>query len=130
MKISKEARRAARKLFRECFVQGRMDETRVRTAVSAVASQKPRRYLGILHALEKLVKHDLSQRLLVVESASALDPQRLREIQSRVETRFATPLILRQQTNPSLIGGLRIKVGSNVWDGSVAARLQQLEIAN
>jgi F-type H+-transporting ATPase subunit delta len=28
--------------------------------------------------------------------------------------------------NPALLGGLRIKVGSDVYDGSVEARLQSL----
>ena len=130
MKISKEARRAARKLFRECFVQGRMDESRIRALVSALATQKPRHFLGILTSLEKLVKHDLDQRALLVETPIACDEPRLREIEAQVQRRFTAPLIMRHQVNPALIGGMRIKVGSDVWDGSIAARLNQLEVKN
>jgi F-type H+-transporting ATPase subunit delta len=36
-------------------------------------------------------------------------------------------LNLSFHVNPALVGGLRVKVGSDVYDGSVAARLQKLE---
>ena len=36
-------------------------------------------------------------------------------------------LILTGQTRPELLGGIRVKVGSDVWDGSVKARLESLK---
>jgi hypothetical protein len=42
MKITKEARRTSRQLFRACMVDGKLDEARVRTVVSSVANSKPR----------------------------------------------------------------------------------------
>jgi len=46
MKISKQARRDAKQLFRSCLSKGVLDEQRVRDTVSAVAKGKPRGYLG------------------------------------------------------------------------------------
>lgn len=127
MKISKEARRAARKLFRACFVDGRMEEERVRSAVKAVTESKPRHYLAILSAFERLVKSETHKFTMHVESSHSLDEARLREIQARVQTRFVSSLTASHSVNAALIGGLRLKVGSDVWDGSVAARLAQLQ---
>jgi len=36
-------------------------------------------------------------------------------------------LVFAFSQNPSLIGGLRVQVGSDVFDGSVQARLADLE---
>ena len=41
--------------------------------------------------------------------------------------KYGKDLTFDFQTNPDLLGGMRVKVGSDVWDGSVRARLQQLE---
>ena len=54
MKISKEARRTSRQLFRACLVDGKLDESRVRNVVSQVASRKPRGYISILDAFARL----------------------------------------------------------------------------
>ncbi len=130
MKTNKETRRAVKKLFRTCLVNGQMDEKRVRAVVSAVAAQKPRYYLGILSAIEKLVKMETQKHSLHVETATSLEENRLHEIHTRVQSRFTVPLTASHSVNPILIGGIRIQVGSDVWDGSVAARLRQLEVKN
>jgi len=53
MKISKEARRLSRQLFRVCLVDGKLDESRVRQVVSKVAESKPRGFIGILDNFKK-----------------------------------------------------------------------------
>ncbi|MBI4027984.1 MAG: F0F1 ATP synthase subunit delta [Verrucomicrobia bacterium] len=130
MKIRKEARRAARKLFRGCMANDQLDESRVRTVFSAVAQAKPRYYLGILAAIEKLLRSETQKHTLVLESAAPLDAFRRSELESRIQARFRPQLTMRHRVNPTLIGGLRVQVGSNVWDGSIAARLNQLEVEN
>jgi len=130
MKTTKETRRAVKKLFRACIVNGQMDEKRVRAVVSAVAAQKPRYHLGILSAIEKLVKMETQKRSLHVVTALPVEENRLREIHTHVQSRFPAPLTASHSINPALIGGLRIKVGSDVWDGSIAARLGQLKMKN
>ena len=72
MKISKQAQREARQLFRSCQVNGLLDENRVRQAVSLLLAQKPRGYVGILSRLHRLVKLDLEQHAARVESATPL----------------------------------------------------------
>ncbi len=130
MKTSKEARRAARKIFAVCFVGGRLDEARARSAFSAVIAAKPRGYLGILQEMQRRLKSEVAKSQMVIESAVPMDEARLRQIQDETQAHFKMNLEVASSVNPALIGGLRIRVGSNVWDGSVAARLQQLGIEN
>jgi F-type H+-transporting ATPase subunit delta len=127
VKISKQARRDAKTLFQTCKVAGVLDDNRVRQAVSAVIERKPRGFAGILHHLQRLVKLDLDRRNAVVESPTALTPALQESVRANLARKHGAGLNLTFTLNPALIGGLRIRVGSDVYDGSVQARLAGLE---
>ena len=126
MKITKQARRDAKQLFRSCVNNGVLDENRVRQAVQAVVAQKPRGYIAILSQLHRLVKLDLERRTARVESAAALSPEQRTTVEGSLAWKYGTGLDVSFVQNPALIGGLRIQVGSDVYDGSVRARLESL----
>ena len=127
MKISKQARRDAKSLFQTCKVNGLLEDNRARQAVSAVIAQKPRGYVAILHHFQRLVKLDLDRRTARVENAVETPPDLMNSIRANLERRYGSGLNISFGINPALIGGLRIKVGSDVYDGSVKARLEALK---
>lgn len=126
MKITKEARRTSRQLFRACMVNGKLDESSVRKVVSTVAGSKPRGYIGILDAFARLVANEVDRQRAAVESATPLAPATQTELQASLSKKYGRPLTLDFSVNPELLGGIRVKVGSDVWDGSVKARLKAL----
>ena len=127
MKISKLAQREARQLFRACHVNGLLDESRVRQTVALLVEKKPRSYVEILTRLHRLVKLDLEQRAACVESAVPLSADLQAEVAGRLKAIYGDGLDLTFAQNPSLIGCLRIQVGSDLFDGSVKMRLEKLE---
>ena len=127
MKISKQVRRDAKQLFKSCLVNGLLDENRARQAVQQLIELRPRGYLAILSHFERLVKLDVERRTAKVESAVPLDQDIQSEIQNGLTRRYGQGLAISFSQNPALIGGLRIKVGSDVYDGSVQARLNALQ---
>jgi F-type H+-transporting ATPase subunit delta len=129
MKISKQARRDAKQLFRNCLINGLLDENRVRQAVQAVIARKPRGYVGILSQLQRLVKLDLDRRTALVESATVLSTDQKTAVDVDLNRRYGVGLNISYSQNPALIGGLRIQVGSDVYDGSVQGRLENLREA-
>ena len=127
MKISKQARRDAKQLFRSCRVNGVLDEAKVRRIVQQVIASKPRGYIPILAHFQRLLKLDFDRRTARVESPVPLaDPQQA-AIKANLAHRYGEGLIFAFTQNPSLIGGLRVQIGSDVFDGSVEARLAALE---
>jgi len=126
MKISKQARRDAKQLFQSCRVNGLLDEARARQAVQAVITQKPRGYVAVLSHFQRLVKLDLDRRTARVENAVETPPALMETIKSNLARRYGPGLNVTFWVNPALIGGLRIKVGSDVYDGTVHARLARL----
>lgn len=126
MKISKQARRDGKALFNTCKVNGVLDENRVRQAVAAVIAQKPRGYVGILSHFQRLVKLDIERRTARIESATQLSEALAASVKANLAQRYGQGLSVNFAVNPALIGGLRVKVGSDVFDGSVRARLDAL----
>jgi F-type H+-transporting ATPase subunit delta len=127
MKITKQARRDAKQLFNACKVGGLLDEPRVRKVVGAVIELKPRGYVGILSHFHRLVKLDLERRTARVESAVPASDALMQSVRANLSQRYGPGLDMSFAVNPALIGGLRVKVGSDVFDGSVKARLNALE---
>jgi F-type H+-transporting ATPase subunit delta len=127
MKISKQARRDAKELFRACVVNSLLDEGRARQAVTQVIAQKPRGWAGILSHFQRLVKLDLERRTAKVESASSLTPELQANVKQQLERIYGNGLNISFAQNLALLGGMRIKVGSDVYDGSVQARLMALQ---
>ena len=127
MKISKQARRGAKELFRSCLVDGVLDENRARQIVAKVVESKPRGYVAILSHFQRLVKLEIERRTARIESAQPLSPGIESDVRERLERIYGRGLNVSFGVNPALIGGLRIKVGSDVYDGSVQSRLNALQ---
>lgn len=127
MKVTREIRRMARELFRLSLVNGRLAGSRTREISDRLAAEKPRGYIGILKEFTRLVRLELDRRHAVVESAEPLDAQAAAGLEQTLRTQFGSDITIEFRTNPSLIAGLRVKLGSDVWDGSVKARLATLE---
>jgi F-type H+-transporting ATPase subunit delta len=127
MKISKQAQRDARQLFRNCQVDGLLDESRVRQTFALVLAQKPRRYIEILSRLQRLVKLDVERHAARVESAVPLPANLQQDVASRIKKNYGAGVDISFSQNPALLGGLRIKIGSDLYDGSIRTRLEQLE---
>src|SRR5580658_3661415 len=130
MKIPKQSRREARELFRSCLSGGGLDENRVRSVVRRVAAGKPRGYLAILTHFQRLVRLEISRRTAKIESATALSSQMQMEIQADLSRRYGAGLAFSFLQNPTLIGGVRVQVGGDVYDGTVAGRLNELRNKN
>ena len=126
MKVSKDARKLSRSLFRASFTGGRLDRARVEAVLKVVAARKPRHTLETLKDYERLIRMELTRRHALIESATALDPTASEAILGDLKRRFGEDITHEIKVNPALIGGIRVQLGSDVWDGSISGRLELL----
>ena len=127
MKTNKQAAREAKQLFRLCVSNGLLDAGRVRQVVERVIRSQYRGYLAVLAHFRRLVKLDQERHTAEVESATPL-PEDLRAgVQADLERLYGPGMDIQVAIRPSLIGGMRVKVGSDVYDGSVQSELAALE---
>ena len=126
MKLTKEARILSKELYRSSFINGKLDDARVRTLANEVASRKPRHYIDVLKNFLRLIRLETEKHHAIVESATPLDPQTAVKVVTDLKLKYGSDLTTDFKINPGLLGGLRIKIGSDVWDGSVRNRLTRL----
>ena len=129
MKISKVAANTARRLFGLCQTGGRLDDAKLRTVFTSLAQTKPRDYRAILAALQRLTRLELERRKVTVESAVELDEATRQRVLAGLARQYGADLVAEYQVNPALLGGLRIRVGNDVFEGSVQGRLDRLAAA-
>lgn len=127
MKASKDALRVARGLMRLSIVDGRIDKDRVAKIIKRIKEEKPRGHLGILTTYSRLLRLEVQKKQAVVESAEELGAQTGNDVLEDLRRKYGDDLTAEFKVNPDLIGGMRVKVGSDVWDGSVRARLEALK---
>ena len=126
MKGTKQSRRFAKQLFKSSQVNGQLDADRTQKSVQLLIEQKPRGYFGILQHLHRLVKLDEASRTARVESAVALGQAQQQDIQDSLNQLKGGNVTVEFAENPRLIGGMRVKIGDDVFDGSVKTRLTGL----
>ena len=126
MKISKEARANAKQLFRSSFTDGKLDPAKIGTIARHIASARPRHYRAMLKEYQRLARLEVEKHHAIVESAKALDARTTEQLGQSLRAKYGADLTTEFKVTPDLIGGLRVKLGSNVWDGSVRSRLDRL----
>ena len=67
------------------------------------------------------------RRTARVETAVPVPASLQESVQHNLTRAYGPGLLLSFKQTPDLIGGMRIQVGSDVYDGSVAARLRALQ---
>jgi F-type H+-transporting ATPase subunit delta len=126
MKTTKQSVREAKQLFRMCLLDGRVDEGRARLVVQKVLQLKRRGYQTLLKHFMRLLKLDYDRHAAKIESAVPLPTDLRARVQMGLQTVYGPGLTLLFAQNPVLIGGMRIKVGTDVYDNSVRSALAAL----
>lgn len=129
MKISKSARTTARRIYRLCSEEGQVNESKLQQVISKLVADKPRDFRGILAGLARLLRAEENRKKVLVESARFLDPATEQRVRDSLAQSYGPGLQFQFRMNPDLMGGMKIRVGDDVIDSSVQARIKRLENA-
>jgi F-type H+-transporting ATPase subunit delta len=127
MRTTKEARKTSRQLLKLSFTDGKLDEGKVNQVVQSVLTEKPRHFGEVLKDYQRLVRLEVAKRHAVVESATQLNSNLSNLLITKLKSRYGDDLTIEFRTNPTLLGGLRVKLADDVWDGSVRNRLRTFQ---
>jgi F-type H+-transporting ATPase subunit delta len=127
MKINKEIRQLSREMLRASFTDGQLDPGRISSLVDSLIAKKPRHYIDVLKNYQRLLRLELEKRQARVETASEVDSATSSELVTNLKKKYGNDLTAEFVVNPELLGGMRIRVGSDVWDGTVRNRLERLQ---
>jgi len=127
MKLNKEIRQLSRKMLQASFTDGQLDPGRISSLVDSLITQKPRNYIDVLKNYMRLLRLELEKRHATVETSSEVDPAIRSEIVANLKSKYGSDLSTEFHVDPRLLGGMRVRVGNDVWDGSVRNRLERLQ---
>ena len=99
-------------------------------AVGVVLQRRREAILGELAAaFGDLRRESRGEALGVVETAKPLDDTGLQELTDRASKLAGKKVSLSVKDSPELIGGVKIRIGNTLYDGSVASVIEDLERA-
>jgi len=127
MRSARQTRRDATRLWRLCLPNGSLDERRAREVVDRVLGSGHSGGPPILTHFLRLLKLDRARHAAAVASAAPLDPDVRATLAARLARRYGRAITTTFVVDATLIGGMRVKVGSDVYDGSVRGELDALE---
>jgi F-type H+-transporting ATPase subunit delta len=129
MKINKEVKRVGKQLFRACFVDDQFDQKKALSLVHSIIQNKPRNHVAILSHFGRLVRLETEKRTATIETAGPLQGAIQEEVKREIARRYPQVLRTNFGVKPNVLGGMRIRVGSDVWDGTLSGRLEALKNA-
>jgi len=86
----------------------------------------PVRRKAFMRSFYKRLRLELKRRELTIEYAGKLSSADIESLTAHYSKRLGYELRSVVRENPSLISGLRLQVGDNVYENSVADRLKRL----
>jgi len=125
MKINKEIRRLSREMLRASFTDGQLDSGRIAALVDSLIARKPRNYIDVLKNYRRLLRLEVEKRRARIETASEVDREAGAKVIENLKKKYGNDLTTEFVVDPQLLGGMRIRVGSDVWDGTVRNRLER-----
>jgi F-type H+-transporting ATPase subunit delta len=123
---SRSAQQLARQLFKLSLEDGAISPERVAGVLDYIEKHRPANPLMVLRAYHRLVAAELSRGQAVVEHAGPISQAELERLATALIQKYHRPITASARSNPALIAGLRIHVGDDVYESSVAGQLAAL----
>ncbi len=130
MALDKQIQQLAKVFLEASLEDGLVSASRVAEVLLYIEQKKPRRHLAVLKAYQRLISIELEKHIAHVESATEVSDTILADISSAMSTRYNRTIKATATTNKDLIAGLRIRVGCDVYEDSIAGQLSALQSIN
>jgi F-type H+-transporting ATPase subunit delta len=126
---AKVAQQLARQLFKLSLADGAVSAERVAGVLAYVEKHRPANPLMVLRAYHRLIATEVAKGLAVVSHAGAVDAAMLAAIAGAMTKKYGRAITATSRPSPELLAGLRVRVGDDVYESSVAGQLEALAAA-
>jgi F-type H+-transporting ATPase subunit delta len=126
MHASRQSQRFARQLFSLSLADGQVSAGRVEGVLAYLSEHPPRQPLAVLRRYQRLIAIQLAKNRALVEHAGPVDDRVLRLIETAFTRKYQRPIAAAARPAPALLAGLRIRVGDDLYESSIASQLAVL----
>ncbi len=123
---TKKLQQFARQLFTLSFDQGVLSGDRVAGVLAYVDKHSPAQSLALLKAYRRLITAEVARGQAVVEHSGAVSDAVLQDIARAMSAKYGRGITPVARRNDQLLAGLRVRVGDDVYEQSVAQQLAAL----
>jgi F-type H+-transporting ATPase subunit delta len=107
-------------------LSGRISDLLLRFILIVNRKRRGGELASIEAAYDALVQERLGKVEVDVWTAGPLSPDAVRAIQARVSAAIGKDAVLHAYTEPAMIGGIKLRIGDRLIDGSIAAKLRAM----
>lgn len=125
----KNVRHLARQLFRLSFADGSLAAERVTGVLAYVEKHQPAHSLALLRAYHRLVASELARHHAVIEHAGPIGDATTAAVAAAMTKRYGRAITASAKPQDHLLAGLRVRVGDDVYESSIANQLAGLASA-
>jgi F-type H+-transporting ATPase subunit delta len=123
---AKIALQEARLLFSLSMEGGVVSPERVAGVLEYVEKHRPASPTAVLKAYHRLIAAELAKSEAVIEHAGSIGEPVLAAIAAVMSKRYDRKVTAKAKPNPELLAGMRVRIGDDVYESSVAAQLAAL----
>jgi len=128
MAADKKTKLLARQLFKLSFANGAISEDQVAGVLGWVNKNSPRQQLALLKLYQRLVATELSKSQAVVSHAGPVGPNVVAQIEGAMTKKYGRPIKASASPDHTLLAGIRIRVGDDIYETSAASQLAALSV--
>ena len=129
MAANKQTKLLAKRLFRLSFAHGQLSAEQVAGVLGYIEKSAPRHPLTLLKLYHRAVATEFAKSRALVEHAGPVSDATLQLIGQAMTRKYQRPVTASGRPSPQLLAGLRIRVGSDLYESTVAGQLATLSAA-
>ncbi len=126
MKRDIKVSRFAKKLVELSKENGVVSESRVSEVLAELKKAAPRNQVSILKVYMEYIRRAVAEQTALVSTPTELSSEALAAIEANFSKIYGRSITATTQTDSSLIAGVKVRVGDDVYDSSVAGHLKRL----
>lgn len=126
MAADKQTKLLAKQLFKLSVVHGVVSPEQVAGVLGWIEQTSPRHPVSLLKIYHRHIATELAKSQARIEHAGPVGDGTLRMIEGAMSQKYKRVITAQAQPNPALLAGLRVRVGSDVYESSVASQLAAL----
>ncbi|MES2695953.1 MAG: F0F1 ATP synthase subunit delta [Verrucomicrobiota bacterium] len=125
----KQVQQLARQFYKLSFDNGALSADRVAGVLAYIEKHRPANTTKVLKAYQRLIAGEVARGQAVVEHAGTAQPASLDAVSAALSKKYGRPITWVAKRNDALLAGLRVRVGDDVYESSVAGQLAALRDA-
>lgn len=122
----KQVQQLARQFYKLSFSNGVISAEQVAGVLEYIEKHRPANSMAVLKAYQRLIAAEVARGQAVVEHAGPIDSAALDAIAAAMSKKYGRAVTAVEKRNDALLAGVRVRIGDDLYESSVAGQLATL----